>query len=153
MAELLLDYGADPNAVGQGTLFTALQSAVCRRNIKLVEFLIKRGADGRAPALRFQDDKTGIWLCGYSALQSAAYAGDVGIAVILIANAADVNASYGEGGTPLECAAKHGSLIIAQVLLSAGVQITGEGHDAYNRAIEKAKANKHFAIAKFLEQN
>ena len=59
-------------------------------------------------------------MTGDSAIQVAAFRGDIAIAKILIERGADVNLRGGEGNTPLKTAAEQGNIELARLFLDAG---------------------------------
>jgi uncharacterized protein len=132
MMEALLKAGADPNAT-YGAGETPLMLAARTGNINAVKLLIDRGASVNG-ADEFK---------GYTALMFAATENQPEVARLLIEHGADVNAhsrrfEFGslkeasggalmeraEGGmTPLQYAAREGSLETGQVLIAAGADV------------------------------
>lgn len=92
-AELLLDNGADPNAVATnpGLSVTPLHSAAAGAHAGLVKLLVERGADVNAT-------QGG----GFTPLHSAAQNGDAESAEALLAAGADRTARDDQGRTPAE---------------------------------------------------
>ncbi|KAL2677287.1 hypothetical protein Neosp_011056 [[Neocosmospora] mangrovei] len=113
-------------------------------DMELVQFLLDNGADVNAkPAVHG----------GITALQGSAISGDIMLAKRLIDEGADVNGapSFIEGRYAIEGAAEHGRLDMVQFLLNAGARgnvLNGRG---FERAIELATENEHFAIANLLK--
>lgn len=143
----LLGRGADinaPAAVHNGR--TTLQAACSPENVKLelIEFLLSNGADINA--------KAGID-GGLTALQGASIGGHIKIALLLIDAGADVNADAAlkNGRMALDGAAEHGRLDMVQLLLNAGARSEEEGGSGYDRAIELAEENGHYAIVELLK--
>lgn len=145
--KMLLDRGADINeAPAYRFGRTALQAAISRDEpgMELVQFLLDNGAEVNAkPAVHG----------GITALQGSAISGDIMLAKRLIDNGADVNGapSFVEGRYAIEGAAEHGRLDMVQFLLNAGARgnvLNGKG---FERAIELATKNEHFAIANLLK--
>ena len=85
---------------------TALMMAAFKHNRKAVEALLARGAQVNRP--------------GWTALHYAAAAGDEGIASLLLAHQADINARSPSDITPLMIAAREGQEAAVQLLLKAG---------------------------------
>ena len=146
----LLGHGADVNEApvllaGR----TALQAASLLKpgpeKMAVVDLLLRRGADINAPPAGFQ---------GVTAIQAAATSGDLLLARLFISRGADVNElpfPYPCDGA-IERAAKHGRLDMVQLLLNAGatgITIRGTG---FQRAVELAEQNGHFAVAGLLKE-
>ena len=91
---------------------TALMSASKNGHLKVVLYLLEKGADIHARNNRYA-----------TALILAAEFGHVEIVQTLLANGADVNAHTTQGSTPLLIAAQTGSVGIAKVLLQHGANI------------------------------
>ena len=86
---LLLDHGADPDAVGTGWMTgTALHSAVSARHANAVEMLLDRGADPNARQAG-----------GWTPLHGAAHNGDLDTTELLLAHGADPAAADDDGRT------------------------------------------------------
>ena len=110
IAKLLLNAGADANAMARDSAGTPLMQAVEKRNVSLVKTLLSAGAD---PNIR---DKT----VGATALHTAAYEGYDDIADLLLKHGANVNAKNGPGGTPLVHAIWQKQFDLVRKLLSSG---------------------------------
>ncbi|KAI8714822.1 hypothetical protein NCS52_01203100 [Fusarium sp. LHS14.1] len=145
--KMLLGRGANINeAPAHRFGRTALQAATSRDepDLDLVQFLLDNDADVNAkPAVHG----------GITALQGSAISGDIILASQLIDRGADVNGapSFVEGRYAIEGAAEHGRLDMVQFLLNAGARgnvLNGKG---FERAIELATKNEHFAIANLLK--
>ena len=142
--ELLLDRGADINAVG-GTFGTALATAALLGEEEVVSLLVDRGADinavggthGTALATAAFSGEKGVVsqllglgadinsVCGAygSALASATYEGNKEIILLLLGRGADINMVGGTYGTALATAAASGNQEIMQLLLDQGADI------------------------------
>ena len=103
----LLTRGASVDACTEDG-WPALLFAVNEGRVEAVRALLDHGAD--------KDTK----MTGDSALQVAAFRGDIAIAKILIERGADVNLRGGEGNTPLKTAAEQGNIELARLFLDAG---------------------------------
>jgi ankyrin repeat protein len=89
VVRLLLDDGADPDAVGTGWMTgTALHSAVSARHPGTVATLLDRGADPNARQAG-----------GWTPLHGAAHNGDLETTRVLLAHGADPTAADDEGRT------------------------------------------------------
>ncbi|MDE7141090.1 MAG: ankyrin repeat domain-containing protein, partial [Treponemataceae bacterium] len=112
-AELLIKAGADVNAKSKGNYSygkTALMMVASKEDWKdIAELLIKAGADVNAK------DKY-----GWTALMSAASAGNKDTAELLIKAGADMNAKDKDGETALISAAMSDHKDIAEILIKAG---------------------------------
>jgi ankyrin repeat protein len=149
LLDLLLEAGADVNGAARVEYGrTALQAAVSaeKPNMGLVEVLLKAGADINAPA-GFKG--------GLTALQGAAIRGHINIALKFLEAGADINAPPAiiDGRTALDGAAEYGHLDMVQVLLNAGARSDFSNDERFNRAIELAEKNGHFAVAKLLKSS
>lgn len=110
LARILLDAGADPEAVSAGR--SLLFGAVERDDTALATLLLERGASPKA---------TDRW--GSTALHVAAGQGRTVLAELLLANGADPRACDGDGWTPLHLAARGGKVEVARVLLAHGADV------------------------------
>ena len=110
-AELLLDNGANVNALG-GTYGTALQFAAKEGREKMVKLLLERGADVNL---------AGGDLC--TALQAAASEGTLTLVQLLLEKGADVNIEGGKYGSALQAACSISSTRIVKELLARGANI------------------------------
>ncbi|TMW69720.1 hypothetical protein Poli38472_001876 [Pythium oligandrum] len=107
MVKMLLDYGANPNAVNQNGE-TALFIAAANGHVEITSSLIARGAD-----------PTITDMIGGTALHSACYAGKMSTVRSLLIRDLDVNVQNKEGYTPLHlAAARHTD--VAELLLAYG---------------------------------
>ena len=148
LIKLLLELGAKINApAGDYYGRTAIQAASSAElpKMELIDFLLDAGADMNAPA-----GHNG----GVTALQGAAIRGHMRIALKFLEAGADVNAAAAivDGRTALDGAAEHGRLDMVQMLLNAGACGDSTKSHRFDKAIELARENGHFAIASLLER-
>ncbi|KAK7440465.1 hypothetical protein VKT23_017105 [Stygiomarasmius scandens] len=126
----LLDLGADVNArdaYGK----TLLEDVTRDGEENIIKLLIEKGADVNVEG-------------GYrTALQAAAYHGQLGTVKLLIAKGADVNAEAGAYGTALEIAAHAGCLDMVRFLLESGADAKVKG-GLYGSAIQAARASPSY---------
>jgi ankyrin repeat protein len=147
IVKMLVDRGADINeAPGYRFGRTALQAATSRENpeMELVQFLLEKGAHVNAkPAVHG----------GITALQGAAISGDIILAKLLLDKGAEVNAAPAliDGRYAIEGAAEHGRLDMVQLLLNAGAKGNVLRGTGFEKAIELAEENNHFAVASLLK--
>lgn len=106
---LLLKAGADPNLRGYDKDIVLRDAAAPYIDLKITKLLIAHGADVNA-ATRF----------GHTALQVAAYRGNLAVAKLLLDAGADINAANGYHGGPLPCAILHRQTKMAAFLLNRG---------------------------------
>jgi ankyrin len=134
---LLLDAGANAEAVHPGTGCTVLHFAVVGRSVKTVCVLLSAGVDVDAMCKE-----------GYTPLMRAVNDGTAAIVAILLGTGADPSRT-GMSVTPLHGACKLGRLEIAGMLLRAGADPTTRhagGVTALNMAIEEG----HTGIVRLL---
>jgi ankyrin repeat protein len=137
---LLLDKGADPNAVTEDADETPLQR-ICTfcPAPEAVELLLKYGADPNLGGGRFG-----------SPLQSTCQAyGSVETLKVLIKYGANVNQSCGGFGTALHAAAFYGDFEMVQYLVSQGADIHAKGY-MYPSVVRCAMQNGHGQILVYL---
>ena len=112
LAKLLVEYGADVNAVDHyGD--TALMWAANDGHLNVVEFLVEHGANVNAAA-------TGLIYAGFTALIYASEKGYVNMVKYLIKHGANINAKNKNGDTALSIAEKNGHTEVARILREAG---------------------------------
>lgn len=72
---------------------------------------------------------------------------------MLLYASADVNAraALEDGRTALEGAAEHGRIDMVQLLLNAGVELSGSGDAQYRTALKLASENGHNTVKKLIE--
>ncbi len=98
LAEMLLRYGADPNARSRNAMsVTPLHSAAAARKQRTVEWLVEYGADVNAT-------QPGSW----TALHEAARQGNTEMAEYLLSKGADPAKKSDEGKTPADLANEKG---------------------------------------------
>lgn len=93
----------------------ALVFAVNEGRIEAVRALLDHGANKETK------------MTGDSALQVAAFRGNIAIARLLLERGADVNLRGGEGNTPLKTAAEQGNVELAKLFLDAGADLEYAG--------------------------
>jgi ankyrin repeat protein len=123
-ARLLLDRGADPDAVAPGGA-TPLTAAAYRRSLEVVKLLLERGAKVDAPR---QDGTRRTALYMAVAGQGGDEAGTVAVVDALLERGAKIDVrvvdwNSTEGWTPLLAAAKSGSWAVARHLVERGADI------------------------------
>ncbi|KAH7165757.1 ankyrin repeat-containing domain protein [Dactylonectria macrodidyma] len=125
IAELLLNAGANPNAVDAvGT--TALQLLCSKshqssvQSLEMATLLLRRDADVNAPAGRNR--------YGSTALQAAANYGDAALVSLLLEHGADPNAPLCDKGgrTALQAAAESGNLDLVLLFIAMGQSINAD---------------------------
>jgi uncharacterized protein len=138
---LLLDRGADPNVVAEGSSpGTPLMVAVHFGHRRIVTLLLARGA-----SVNLRDGTT------YTPLMCAAEHGDADIAQALLLKGARVDARDDTGSTALIRAAQSGNTNIATFLLAEGAEVNAKdksGDSALGWAVESG----HLGIARLLQQ-
>jgi len=109
LADLLLESGADPNAVSSNAMrVTPLHAATSRGDAEMVRKLLERGAD---PDARQQG--------GWTSLHNAAAQGNVEIVRLLRGKGADVAAKTDDGKTAADLAGERGHAVLAESLRTA----------------------------------
>jgi ankyrin repeat protein len=102
MARLLLEHGADPDAVSRnGMALRALHSACAACNFGIAAMLLERGADVNARQHG-----------GWTALHSAASHGDLPLVELLVKNGADPGLASDDGKTSFDVAQDRGHTAI-----------------------------------------
>lgn len=110
-AQLLIERGADVNAVTMPLLGPALMLALAKRRIDLIDLLLDAGANPNAQRSR------------EAALHVAVRSGCLDCVKALVVAGADVNAKTTDGKTPLHLAKFKGQREVADYLLSHGVVV------------------------------
>lgn len=90
-----------------------------------------------------------------TALQGAAIQGHMDIVLLLLNAEVDVNADPAkeQGRMALDGAAEHGQLEMVQLLLNSNAESEEYGGAGYDRAMELAKENGHFAVVELLKSH
>jgi ankyrin repeat protein len=121
VCELLVAKGADINAVNHNA-WTMWHFAASKGNMPVAELLLTLGLNinARIAAKRasFADAEE-----GFTPLHLAAKECHLGLAKLLLANGADVDAPSWISGTALHVAVNHGHLVIAESLLANGADV------------------------------
>ncbi|KAE8445875.1 hypothetical protein EG329_012799 [Mollisiaceae sp. DMI_Dod_QoI] len=121
--QALIEAGADCDGNPLLSGLNALQTACRKGHIKVIQYLLDRGADLNWPAARHH---------GRTALQAAVEFGDANFVRSLIEKGADVNApaSEGPGGyTALQIAILKRKIDLVRILLDAGVHANDKPSD------------------------
>ncbi|KAJ5922188.1 hypothetical protein N7516_009891 [Penicillium verrucosum] len=137
LVQILLDHGADVNALGGDRYGTALQAASYEGHRNIVQTLLYHGAD-------IND------LGGYrygTALQAASYEGHENLVQTLLDHGADVNDPGGNApggiyGTALQAASYEGHENLVQTLLDHGADVNALG-GIYGTALQSASYEGH----------
>ena len=114
LAKLLVEYGADVNAIDVGG-DTALMWAANGGHLNVVEFLVEHGANVNTAATHYTN-------AGSTALIYASEKGHVNVVKYLIQHGANINAKNKDGDTALSIAEKNGHKEIARILREAGAK-------------------------------
>lgn len=145
IVRMLINAGADvDDASTAASLSGTLLCVVVRAGrLELVRLLLDQGANVNRVGTRW----------GESALSVAAGEGYLGIASLLLENGANVNYIPDKeiDRTCLECAARSGRIDMLQMLLNAGVAVSGSWSYRYERAVKLAGENGHLAAARMLK--
>ncbi len=105
-ARLLLDRGADPNAIAENEMrVLPLHSALAGRHRDVASLLLAHGASPNA-----------LQQGGYTPLHEAAQSGDEATAELLLLRGADPTRANDEGQTPIDLAEVSGNAALAKVL-------------------------------------
>jgi len=110
----LLERGVNVNAVSAAERHTALHEAVSRRQLKIAELLLEKGAKVQIPGGTGAADATGI----EREFPLHRAVGDVRLVRLLLDKGADPNVINYRGMTPLHVAAAAGETESAELLLS-----------------------------------
>jgi len=114
LALLLLEYGADVNAIDSDG-HTALMEAANFGHLNVVKFLLEHGANVNAAA-------TVGGYTGYTALIYASERGHVNVVKYLIKHGANINAKKKNGDTALSLAENNGHTEVSRILREAGAR-------------------------------
>ena len=154
-----------------GPLGMALHAASRRNHLKIVQSLLRHGADvnahgmwGRTPLL-FASSEGHVevvrWLLEHGAdvnaknlfdwtsLHLVAYSGHFETVRILLKHDADINARDNEGRTPLHLASNFGNIDTARFLLKHGADPEARDHHAAT-SLQAASSSGNLAIARLL---
>lgn len=154
--QLLLDHGADPNAIAVAEFFastsaprsqrSALLEAIEIEDVSLVRLLIERGAS-------VEDERKHQII--RSPLQQASFLGCLGIVELLLQERADPNTRPLPGNeTALQYAACEGYLGIVELLLLNGANVNAGGGSIFGgTALESAANAGRLHVVQFLLQN
>ncbi|KAF7856377.1 hypothetical protein EAF04_009905 [Stromatinia cepivora] len=138
MVRLLLDAGADIGATQDGK-YTPLEIAASRAHDDVLQLLIERGGDINAIS------STG------TALEGAAYSGDVRLVKKLLGIGARVDQEGRLDSTPLKAAARKGRVEVVLLLLSLGADVN---HcKDYGTALQSAALAGHIEVCRALLQH
>lgn len=143
LVKMLLDAGADIDAIDIDTGETLLQKTLAEPDLDVVKLLLERGANVNIPAT----DSEG------TPLQKAILYEEPEIAGLLIEYGADVNAfpAKKDGATALQAAAIHGYYGLALRLLECGADVAAAAAPIYGRtAIDGAAENGRLDMLQLL---
>ncbi|KAK8123662.1 hypothetical protein PG999_003580 [Apiospora kogelbergensis] len=136
VATILIDRGADVNAVGRDG-WTALDRALVGGYVDIARLLIERGADVNT---RGEFDRASI--------TRASAKGYLDVVRLLVDRGADVNITEKDGSTPLSEASQRGYIDVAQFLVERGADVNaGKGG---SRPLFEASWEGHVYVAQLL---
>ena len=122
--ELLLEHGADPNAVESLQHQTALMWAVAEKHLDVTGALLEAGADpnmrARETTLDKRSPRTDFPSGGFTALMWAAREADEPMTQLLLDGGADINIMNADGASPLMIAVVNDRFDYAAKLLELG---------------------------------
>ncbi|KAF7914114.1 uncharacterized protein EAF01_000520 [Botrytis porri] len=123
LLSLLLNYGADINAIGgySNTALCEASNTRWRAHPDAVKFLLDNGADVNLFDTSKENNSNG------PPLQRAAFRGRLEIVRLLLDYGADINLGAGQSGGALYEAASCGHLEICELLLNLGADVHAEG--------------------------
>lgn len=168
--KLLLDAGADPNAIdrrpGPGEGSSLLSYAVRSRNVEAVQMLLEAGADPSRkdklghtiadeagivgePAILAALQRAGAVRTAFATVGQAAFHGDVERVRALLAAGADPFDNSEQRSDPLSLAAISGQLEVCRVLLEAGLDVEGGEDDGCTPLIYAASGG-HVEVVRLL---
>jgi len=121
--KLLVEYGADVNAVASGTVFaTALHAAAAGGQLDAAAFLLAQKAAVDAPGPY-----------GNTPLHVATENGAAAVVQLLVANGADLNRRNSSGDTAVQIAARLGDAAVLKELVKAKAEIGLALHEVLTR--------------------
>ncbi|KAF8770210.1 Ankyrin-3 like protein [Argiope bruennichi] len=138
IAQLLLSKGADPGVSSKFGDFPLLQ-AVTKGNFKMVEILLKPGADYLNKDTKVKN----------SVLHIAAASGSLEIIESLIDKKVDINFRDSSGATPIHMAAKEGHRNVLEYFLNLGMDVDERGENGWT-SLHYAASGNHSKICRFL---
>lgn len=115
--KLLLDYGVNLNDESQGPLL----QAIGRNNLKLVRFLLEKGANPNIRCKTYED-----WSRGHTHLTLAVTKNRLEIVKLLLANGADPNLAK-----PLDSAVDDDNLELVRLLIEKGANPNGQYYEEW----------------------
>lgn len=140
VVRLLLDAGADVNASGPDSGYTALHNAAGEARTEIVRLLVERGANTEC---RMSSAATPLML--------AAHRGYADAVTVLVQAGAALDAVNRKGATALILAAFAGHVEAARVLLDAGADVSVQTTQG-KTALDYARQKNHTALAALLSQ-
>ncbi|KAJ7434978.1 hypothetical protein FB451DRAFT_1379598 [Mycena latifolia] len=141
MVKLLIDEGADANALGGGfaaNIGNPLQIASLRGYASVVQLLIQEGADVNAHGGPYR-----------SALLAASSKGHELVVRLLIERGADINLPTGRLGNALQVASALGYESVVKLLIQKGADVNIEG-GWHGNALQAATSNGHKPVVQLL---
>ncbi|KAJ7233750.1 ankyrin repeat-containing domain protein [Mycena rebaudengoi] len=170
VVQLLLENGADVNTQG-GYYKTALQAALWKGSMKVVQLLLEHGADlqGRyygtllqTALVKGEEGYSVVQLLlekgadvnalrGYyeTALQAASRSGNMEVVQLLLKHGANVNLRGRDFGTALQAASWKGSMEVVQLLLEHGAEVNMQG-GYYGTALQAASRKRNMGVVQLL---
>ena len=143
----LLKHGADPNAWGwrdhNSRQWTAVCSAACNSQQRILEMLLKIGGD---PKTKLSNGDPLITVAARTATKP--------VLEMLLEGGADLEAPMRGGATPIAVALQHGNLGAARLFLARGAKINGQLLSENGRpktALELAKISGERPIVQLVE--
>jgi len=141
VVSLLLDLGADINAVGGSSKSTPLRRAISSGHAEVVSLLLDRGADINAVGGSSKSTPLG----------RAASSGHVEVVSLLLDRGADINAVWGSSKTTaLAEAALLGHVEVVSLLLDRGANINAIGGSSKSTALGRAAFSGHLEVVTLL---
>ncbi|MGN6495297.1 MAG: ankyrin repeat domain-containing protein [Agriterribacter sp.] len=141
--EQLIAKGEKVNKTGKKGQFP-LWIAVWNHDVKMVELLMKHGADAKQ-YFKTKDGKT-------SCLEISCQEGDLEIAKLLVDGGADPDQRGLGGHTPLRIAARNGRIDLVKYFIGLKCEVDTRGDDGAT-PLEHAATKGHFEIVQLLVEN